>query len=53
MSDELNEIELRVLSAATLEEEASAVGLRPAGRRQIPATDAHLGSTVVLLEKES
>jgi hypothetical protein len=52
MSDELNEIELQVLSAETLEDEALEVGLRPAGRRQIPATEAHVGSTVVLLEKE-
>jgi SAM-dependent methyltransferase len=51
MSDELNEIELQVLSAETLEAEALEVGLRPAGRRQIPATDDHVGSTVVLLEK--
>jgi SAM-dependent methyltransferase len=51
MSDELNEIELQVLSAETLEAEALEVGLRPAGRRRIPATDAHVGSTVVLLEK--
>ncbi len=51
MSDELNEIELQVLSAETLEDEASAVGFRPAGRRRIPTTDAHVGSTVVLLER--
>lgn len=53
MSDELNEIELQILSAETLEEEALAVGLRPAGRREIPATADHLGSTVVLVDKES
>jgi SAM-dependent methyltransferase len=52
MSDELNEVELQVLSAEELEREAFEVGLRPAGRRQIPATDAHIGSTVVLLRKE-
>ena len=51
MSDELNEIELQMLSAETLEEEALEVGLHPVGRRQIPATDAHVGSTVLLLEK--
>jgi hypothetical protein len=28
------------------------VGLRPIGRRQIPATESHVGSTVVLLERE-
>jgi SAM-dependent methyltransferase len=53
MSDELNEIELCMLSAETLEREAQAVGLSPAGRREIPATEAHVGSTVVLLEKEA
>ena len=53
MSDELNEIELAVLSAETLEREGRAVGLRPAGRRHIPPTEAHVGSTVVLLEKEA
>jgi SAM-dependent methyltransferase len=52
MSDELNEIELQVLSAETLEDEGIEAGLRPAGRRQIPATEAHVGSTVVLFEKE-
>jgi SAM-dependent methyltransferase len=52
MSDELNEIELQLLSAETLEREALSVGLRPTGRRRIPATDIHVGSTVVLFEKE-
>jgi SAM-dependent methyltransferase len=51
MSEELNEIELAVLSAETLEEEGRAAGLRPAGRREIPPTEAHVGSTVVLFEK--
>jgi SAM-dependent methyltransferase len=53
MSEQLNEIELAVLSAEQLEDEGLAVGLRPAGRRRIPATEAHVGSTVVLFEKES
>jgi SAM-dependent methyltransferase len=52
MTDELNEVELAVLSAETLEAEGQAAGLRPAGRRRIPPTEAHVGSTVVLLEKE-
>jgi hypothetical protein len=52
MTEELNEIELCMLAAETLEEEALSVGLQPAGRREIPATEAHVGSTVVLLEKE-
>jgi SAM-dependent methyltransferase len=53
MSDEMNEIELAVLSAETLEEEGRTVGLQPAGRREIPPTEAHVGSTVVLFEKEA
>lgn len=51
MGEELNEIELAMLSAETLEEEGRAAGLRPSGRRQIPATEAHVGSSVVLFEK--
>jgi SAM-dependent methyltransferase len=53
MSDELNEIELAVLSAETLEEEGLLAGLRPAGRREIPSTEAHVGSTVVLFDREA
>jgi len=53
MTDELNEIELAVLSAETLEEEGRSAGLRPVGRREIPATEAHVGSTVVLFDKEA
>jgi len=51
MSEELNEVELAMLTAETLEEEGRAVGLRPVGRREIPSTEAHVGSTVVLFEK--
>jgi len=51
MSDEMNEVVLRVLRAAELEGEAAEAGLLPAGRREIPATEDHVGSTVVLLEK--
>jgi len=53
MSEEMNEIELAMLPAATLEEEGRSVGLRPVGRREIAATEAHVGSTVVLFEKEA
>ena len=52
LSEELNEVELQLLSADTLEAEAVEMGLRPVGRRQIPATEAHVGSTVVLFERE-
>jgi len=47
---QVSEVLLREVSAAELEAEAEAVGLRPAGRREIAATDDHVGSTVVLLE---
>ncbi len=51
MDDEMNEVVLRALSAEELEAEAAEAGLLPAGRREITATEAHVGSTVVLLEK--
>jgi SAM-dependent methyltransferase len=43
-------VRLQMLSAAELEAEGRSAGLRPAGRRRIEPTDAHVGSTVVLLE---
>lgn len=46
--EELHEITLDSLDAATLEREGAEAGLAPTGRRAIPATDAHVGSTVVL-----
>jgi SAM-dependent methyltransferase len=52
LSEEENEIRIRTLSADELEREALAAGLRPLPRRQIPPTDLHVGSTVVVLEKE-
>jgi SAM-dependent methyltransferase len=51
LGEELNEVVLQLFSAETLEREAREVGFAPAGRREIPVTEAHLGSTVVLLEK--
>jgi SAM-dependent methyltransferase len=51
MSEEVDEIRLQRLSAETLEREAVEAGLAPVGRREIPATDAHVGSTAVLLER--
>lgn len=53
LSDEVDEVRLRVLDATTLEHEARAAGLRAAGRRFVPPTDAHVGSTVVVLERRS
>jgi SAM-dependent methyltransferase len=53
LSEDVDEVVLRTLDAATLEAEAESVGLRPAGRRAVPASEDHVGSTVVLLQKES
>ena len=53
LSEETDEVRLRVFDPAQLEAEATAAGLRPAGRREIPATADHVGSTVVLLAKEA
>jgi SAM-dependent methyltransferase len=50
LSDALDEIPLRVLSAETLELEATEAGLGLGGRHLIPPTETHVGSTVVLLE---
>lgn len=50
LSEEVDEVPLRLLNAATVEEEAREAGLDPAGRREIPPTDVHVGSTVLLLE---
>ena len=47
---EVDLVSLGRLSAATLEREGVQAGLAPAGRRQVGATEAHVGSTVVLLE---
>jgi SAM-dependent methyltransferase len=53
LSEEVDEVVLRTLEAATLEDEAGQAGLCPAGRRAIPPTADHVGSTVVLLGKDS
>jgi len=52
LSEEVDEVLLQALDASTLEAEAELAGLRPAGRRHIPPTDEHVGSTVVLLRRE-
>jgi len=51
LGEETSAVELRTLSAGTLEREAATAGLRAAGRREIPASEDHVGSTAVLLEK--
>jgi SAM-dependent methyltransferase len=50
LREEVDDVVLQALDAGTIEDEAREVGLRPAGRRPIPSTDAHVGSTVILLE---
>ncbi len=50
LTDELDEIPLRLLAAETVEAEAREAGLEPTGRREIPPTDSHVGSVVVLME---
>jgi SAM-dependent methyltransferase len=49
LTEEVDVTWLTVLPAEQLEAEASSVGLWPAGRRDLPPTDAHAGSVVVLL----
>jgi SAM-dependent methyltransferase len=53
LSEEMSEDVLCTLRAQRLEQEASRAGLRSAGHRMVPQTEDHVGSTVVLLEKES
>jgi hypothetical protein len=50
LEDSHDAVRIQMLTAAELEEEGRRVGLGPAGRRRIEPTDAHVGSTVVLLE---
>jgi hypothetical protein len=51
LTEELDVTRLQSLDAGSLEEEAESFGLRPAGRRDVAATDDHSGSTVLLLER--
>ncbi|HKH65694.1 MAG TPA: class I SAM-dependent methyltransferase [Solirubrobacterales bacterium] len=51
LSEEPNEVRIATFSAEAFEREASAFGLVPAGRREIPPTELHVGSVVVLLER--
>ena len=52
LSEEPNEIRIATFEAAQLEAEAAAAGLVPIRRLEIPPTDIHVGSTVVVLGKE-
>ncbi|MDQ3724293.1 MAG: hypothetical protein M3335_00135, partial [Actinomycetota bacterium] len=51
LSEVEDELQLQALTAAQLEQEAAQAGFTPAGRRRTPETEAHVGSTVVLLER--
>jgi SAM-dependent methyltransferase len=51
LSEEPNEVRIVTFAAEVLEVEAEPFGLLPVGRREIAATDIHVGSHVVLLEK--
>jgi SAM-dependent methyltransferase len=53
LREEEDEVELQAFPAEALEAEAASVGLLPAGRRSVPATEAHVGSVVVLLERSA
>jgi len=50
LSEEVADVHLDAVSPEELEREAEAVGLAAAGRREIPPTADHVGSSVVLLE---
>jgi SAM-dependent methyltransferase len=52
LTETVDETRLAVLRAEGLEREAADAGLRPAGRRELSETNAHVGSTVVLLTKD-
>ena len=51
LSEALDTVELDLLTADAFEAEARNTGLMPVGRLTIDATEAHVGSTVVLLER--
>jgi SAM-dependent methyltransferase len=51
LREEPNEVRIVTFPATQLEEEAAGAGLLPVERRPIAATDIHVGSTVVVLEK--
>ncbi|TMK56845.1 MAG: class I SAM-dependent methyltransferase [Actinobacteria bacterium] len=51
LSEEPNEVRIATFSAEAFEREAAACGLVPAGRHEIPPTELHVGSLVVLLER--
>jgi SAM-dependent methyltransferase len=52
LEEEQNEIRIRTLSAERLEAEGGEARLTPQERIDVPPTDLHVGSTVVVLDKE-
>jgi SAM-dependent methyltransferase len=50
MSEELDEVPLRLLAVEEVEAEAVEAGLEPVGRREIAPTETHVGSVVTILE---
>jgi SAM-dependent methyltransferase len=53
LTDELHTDRLHVLDADTVEGEGQIAGFVSAGRHEVPPSDLHVGSTVVLLRKEA
>ncbi|HVD87107.1 MAG TPA: class I SAM-dependent methyltransferase [Solirubrobacterales bacterium] len=51
LREEEDEVSLCALGADQLEEEGRRAGLEPRGRRAVPATEEHVGSAVVLMER--
>jgi SAM-dependent methyltransferase len=51
LSEEVDEVALSALSASELESGAMAAGLAAVAREEIPATEDHVGSTAVVLER--
>jgi len=50
-AEEPNQVRITTFPASQLEAEAAEAGLAPVERRAIPATDIHVGSLVVVLER--
>jgi SAM-dependent methyltransferase len=51
LAEEPDEVRITTFPAAQLEAEAASTGLAPLARHEVPATDIHVGSTVVVLGK--
>lgn len=51
LSDELDEIPLRLMNVETFEAEATEAGLTPISRHTIAPTDSHVGSVVIVFEE--